>query len=376
MTRLRTLLSFTFIFLAHFLTASCPTDADVTIEKIKKDEDQLIITYSISGKYIYDITSITVFNKSIDSRINVESYTGDRNDLLPNKTYEIRWNVKQDVQVIERIKKSDFTIYADLTTEACNQLNRDENEEEPNSNNNPKDEPSKPKIDISIPDLSLRPVSFGFLCSPFMGFTFGNKSKARGLGLSYELGVFLEGEARGRTRFEIEATYARYGIGIDKSYDVEYDERSYDMKRVRMKVKTLNLNPSIKFHLENETMFSIGLTFTYVTNAQMKFKSNQNLNGENKYKNLSVYNESVVFPRAANISPLNKFSTGVFFTFEKFLKENQSTYIRIGGPLSNLLNDEYWDGRSGSEADFFDFNDGRLKFSYIQIGYKWRLNES
>ena len=109
MTQLRFLLSLLVLCLSlNSYAHGCECFAEVQIDSLQKQGNQLLIHYTIKGDLSYHIQKITVFNRSQNQTIDVLSISGDKADLRPNTPYTLRWDVLVDVPIIENIQKELF----------------------------------------------------------------------------------------------------------------------------------------------------------------------------------------------------------------------------------------------------------------------------
>lgn len=343
MTRLKITLSIMAMFITHCLLGSCPSDAKAKIVNLDKQGNQLILEYIIEGRFSYNVESIEVINRSLGGNTILSSISGDLYELVPDKKYKIIWNVKEDVDIIEDIQRSDFEFQFVMTDEACTYFER------------------------------WHKVHFGTFLSPFGGFTFGNKSASRGLGLAYEFGIYLDKKIGENTRVGIDVFYAQQGMGIDRSRDVIFNDKAYDMKNIRLRIKSFNFAPNIRWKLENSTFYT-GLNFKLVSNAKLKLKADP-VDGRKEKIKVPVFESTEIFEYASINAPLKRFSTGWFIGFDWSKPSEKNTfYVKIGGQFTDLMNQSYWFFPGAAEQDVLDFSGNSLKFTYIQFGTRWNIS--
>ncbi len=343
MTQLRLLLSLLALFLSlNSFAHHCECYAKVHIDSLEKQGNQLLIHYTIKGDLTYHIKKVTVFNRSQDQTIEVISISGDNTNLKPNTPYTLRWDVLVDVPIIENIQKQDFLIELYLTTQACKYAKR------------------------------WRNMSFGTMAVPLTGFTFGNKTRSRGLGMSYELGIWLDKKLGNNGVFGLDLYFAQYGFGLDRANDVLFQGESVDVKNARMRLRSLNIAPSIKWKIGNSQPF-FGINIGAHVSGKVKFRAD----GE-RYKE-QVFDNNVVFPTGSFASQINQANIGWFLGMEWYdEKRNAVVFWKYGGQLVDLVWHSYWAGSSGNDEseNVLGLLNNELRYTYLSFGIRWQLSQN
>lgn len=341
MTQLRLLLSLLVICLTLNSHAhDCECLAKVEISSLEKKGNQLLIHFSIKGDLSYHIGNVTVFNRSQNQTIDVISLTGDKSYLSPNTNYTLRWDVLVDVPIIENISKEDFIINIYLTQKACKYAKR------------------------------WRNMSFGTLAVPFTGFTFGDGTRSRGLGLTSEVGVWFNKKMGNNGILGIDLTYSQVGLGLERHSNTIFREENVDVKNARLRLRAINIAPHIKWHTKDFTPF-VGLNMSFYTSGTAKFRADGT-----KHK-LPVYKNTDLFRSGGYSSGIQTGTLGWFIGVEWNDDKNSLFAIKFGGLLTDLVWSGYWTGFSPFDEtdDVLGLRNNQLKYTYLSFTYKWRLSQ-
>lgn len=344
----------------------------ITTQNFEQDGSELVIYFQIPANdnvaYSYNLHSAHIYDRD-QNKVDIETMDGAKHDLKEGKTYEVRWNVLEDVDELYAPRKVqlnlEYTEHAKaVAAKQAAQLAEIKRKQERKS--------KKP--------FSVGLMAYGGYVHGLLGDADSDITSEFGYGLG--AGIFVEKRVGDGWYLQLEGAYQqRKFIFTNTGSNVEYNynvELYYDTKKARVDFRDYRIYARLKF----KNFFYIGGYYAWFQKAERSGEQNlEVVVPDNPSQNQTIQEPDLRYSFLDNQQfPADEFGNrpiqndyGVTLGVETPSFRNIVFSLGYDISLGNILNDNYWRNRPTDNTDFYPTTDTRLRLGYLYARFGLRL---